>query len=702
MYVPLAKREVEKLSNHEGREPNRLIQEKSPYLLQHAYNPVDWYPWSDAAFAKARKEDKPIFLSIGYSTCHWCHVMERESFEDVEVAQLLNREYIAIKVDREERPDVDNIYMSVCQALTGHGGWPLTIIMTPEKEPFFAGTYFPKQAVQGMQGLMEILGQVARAWREEREQVLDAGRKITRAVQTQLKVSESGDLGKEELAEAYRQFKSTYDPQYGGFGTAPKFPRPHDLLFLLRYWKESGEPFALSMVEETLNGMRRGGIYDHVGFGFARYSVDREWLVPHFEKMLYDNALLAYAYLEAYQVTKKDAYAGTAREIFTYVLRGMTSPEGGFYSAEDADSEGEEGKFYVWNPSEVKEVLGEEAGELFCECYDITPHGNFEQKRSIPNRIHSSLEEIADRRGRDVEELREQLEVSREKLFRAREERVHPHKDDKILTSWNGLMIAALAKGARVLGDESYAEAAEKAASFILERLRDEKGRLLARYRDGEAAIPGYVDDYAFLVWGLIELYEATFRPRYLKSALELTREMLELFRDEEEGGLYFTGRDAEKLLTRTKEVYDGAVPSGNSVAALNLARLARLTGDTGLREQADRQIRAFAGSVGQAPTAFSFFLTAVQFFLGTPKEIVIAGPDGDHDTELMIRRVQQAFLPEAVLLYKPEGKGEEVTQLVPFLAEQGAIQGRATAYVCENYACMAPATTLEELAERL
>ncbi|GGA56833.1 thioredoxin domain-containing protein [Kroppenstedtia guangzhouensis] len=690
------------MSNHKGREPNRLIKEKSPYLLQHAYNPVDWYPWSEEAFKKAEKEDKPIFLSIGYSCCHWCHVMERESFEDVEVAHLLNRDYIAIKVDREERPDVDNIYMSVCQALTGHGGWPLTIIMTPEKEPFFAGTYFPKKAVQGMRGLMEILEQVARAWREEREQVLDAGRKITRVVQTQLNVTESGDLGKEELAEAYRQFKSTYDPQYGGFGDAPKFPRPHDLLFLLRYWKDSGEPFALSMVEHTLDGMRRGGIYDHVGFGFSRYSVDREWLVPHFEKMLYDNALLAYAYLEAHQATKKDAYARTAREIFSYVLRELTSEEGGFYSAEDADSEGEEGKFYVWDPSEVKEVLGEEAGELFCECYDITLHGNFEQKKSIPNRIHSSLKDIADRNGWEVEELREQLEMSRKKLFRAREERVHPHKDDKILTSWNGLMIAAFAKGARVLGNKSYAEAAEKSASFILKRLRDENGRLLARYRDGEAAIPGYVDDYAFLVWGLIELYEATFRPRYLQSALELTQEMLELFGDEEEGGLYFTGWDAEKLLTRTKEVYDGALPSGNSVAALNLARLARLTGDTGLREQADRQIRAFAGSVGQAPTAFSFFLTAVQFFLGAPKEIVIAGPDGDHETELMLRRVQQAFLPEAVLLFKPAGKGEEVTQLVPFLAEQSAIQGRATAYVCENYACMTPATTLEELEERL
>ncbi|PTX49607.1 hypothetical protein C8P63_1402 [Melghirimyces profundicolus] len=627
--------------------------------------------------------------------------MEKESFEDEEVAHLLNKEYVAVKVDREERPDVDSIYMSVCQALTGHGGWPLTIIMTPEQKPFFAGTYYPKKAVQGRPGLMEILEQVAQAWKDDREKVEDAGRKITHAVQTQLKVTEAGEVGKEEMDEAYRHFKSTYDPEYGGFGQEPKFPRPHDFLFLLRYWKENKEPFALSMVEHTLDAMRRGGIYDQIGYGFARYSVDRKWLVPHFEKMLYDNAMLVYAYLETHQATGDESYADTAREIFTYVLRDMTSPEGGFYSAEDADSEGVEGKFYVWTPEEVNEVLGEEEGELFSGYYDITPEGNFEGK-SIPNRIDQSLEGYAERTGLSVEDLKSRLEESREKLFRAREGRVHPHKDDKILTSWNGLMIAALAKGARVLGEDRFAEAASNSAEFILEKLRNKNGRLLARYRDGEAAIPGYLDDYAFLTWGLIELYEATFRPKHLRQALEITREMLELFGDEEEGGLYFTGKDAEKLITRTKEVYDGAIPSGNSVAALNLARLARLTGDPELREQADRQIKAFAGSIGNAPMAYSFFLTAVQFFQGSPKEIVIAGPDGDELTRNMLRHVQREFLPEAVLLYNPVGKGEDLTRLVPFTAEQQPLNGKATAYVCENFACRTPATNLAELENRL
>ncbi|OYD07132.1 thioredoxin domain-containing protein [Paludifilum halophilum] len=682
-------------------EPNRLIKEKSPYLLQHAYNPVDWYSWSEEAFEKARNEDKPIFLSIGYSTCHWCHVMERESFEDEEVAHLLNRWFVSIKVDREERPDVDHIYMSVCQALTGHGGWPLTIIMTPEKKPFFAGTYFPKTSMYGHNGLMEVLERIAQAWKDDRWKVLDVGEKITHAVQTQLKVTQAGELNHEVLEQAYRHFASSFDSEYGGFGGAPKFPRPHDFLFLLRYWKQEKETKALEMVEKTLDAMHRGGIYDHIGYGFARYSVDEKWLVPHFEKMLYDNALLAYVYLEAYQVTNQEVYARVAREIFSYVLRDMTSPEGGFYSAEDADSEGVEGKFYVWTPEEVKKVLGDEEGSLFCDSYDITPKGNFEGK-SIPNRIQGSLTSIASRHRLSEEELRDKLEESRQKLFEAREERIHPHKDDKVLTSWNGLMIAALAKGARVLGEEIYAEAAEKAVEWILRELRRSDGRLLARYRDGEAAILGYVDDYAFLTWGLIELYEATFQPENLKEAIRLSEEMLELFGDKEEGGLYFYGKDAEELLTRTKEVYDGATPSGNSVAALNLMRLARITGDPEWGKKADRQLKAFAGSVQQAPMAFSFFLTAFQFAAGPSKEIVIAGPEGDEATQSMLRRVQSDFLPEAVILFRPEGKADEITRLVPFTAEQRPIDGRATAYICRNYACRSPVTSLVELQEAI
>ncbi|GGE06595.1 thioredoxin domain-containing protein [Marinithermofilum abyssi] len=682
-------------------EPNRLIKEKSPYLLQHAYNPVDWYPWSEAAFEKAKQEDKPIFLSIGYSTCHWCHVMERESFEDDEVAELLNREFISIKVDREERPDVDNIYMTACQALTGQGGWPLTIIMTPDKKPFFAGTYFPKENMYNRAGLMEILERVAHLWKNEREKLLEAGEKVANALQHQLKTAEEGELVPEVMEEALEQFTGSFDHEYGGFGQEPKFPRPHDFLFLLRYWREKEEAKALYMVEKTLDAMHRGGIYDHIGFGFARYSVDRQWLVPHFEKMLYDNALLAYAYLETYQVTRNERYAQVAREIFTYVLRDMTSSEGGFYSAEDADSEGVEGKFYVWTPEEVKEVLGEKDGTLYCDVYDITPEGNFEGK-SIPNRIHYSFEALASAHGMSEEELEQKLESLRKKLFTAREQRVHPHKDDKILTSWNGLMIAALAKGARVLQEEKYAEAAEKAVDFIQEKLRREDGRLLARYRDGEAAFLGYLDDYAYLTWGLLELYEATFQPAYLREAVALSKEMLELFGDETDGGLFFYGKDGEQLLTRTKEIYDGATPSGNAVAALNLARLARLTGDLALRDAAERLMKSFAGSVDRSPMAHTFYLVALHFMLAKPKEIVVVGPDGDETVESMLHYVQSRFLPEAVIAYKEDGNSAELSRLLPFTEEQRAVNGRATAYVCRNYACRQPATNLEELQQQL
>lgn len=683
------------------RKSNHLVHEKSPYLLQHAHNPVDWYPWSEEAFEKAQREDKPIFLSIGYSTCHWCHVMEGESFEDEEVAELLNDSFVSIKVDREERPDIDHIYMAVCQGLTGQGGWPLTVIMTPEKKPFFAGTYFPKHSMYGRNGLTDILNQVSQAWQKERDKVLDAGEKITEALQTRLKTTESGKWSEDMLDQAYREFRSSFDSRYGGFGGAPKFPRPHDLMFLLRYWKKKNEPTALEMVEKTLEGMVQGGIWDHIGFGFARYAVDEKWLVPHFEKMLYDNALLAYTFVETYQATGKDLYAQVAQDIFTYVLRDMTHPEGGFYSAEDADSEGEEGKFYLWTPDEVEDVLGEEEGALFCECLDITPGGNFEGK-SIPNRLYDTLEGVASRHELSPKELKERLDSSRRHLFDAREKRVHPHKDDKVLTSWNGLMIAALARGARALGVAEYAQVAEKAVEFLFRRLQKKDGRLLARYREGESALLGYVDDYAFLVWGLLELYEATFRSRYLQEAIRLSRDMLDLFGDKEAGGLFFYGKDGEKLLTRTKEVYDGATPSGNSVAALNLVRLARITGEPEWSREAHRQLEAFGGSVSQTPMAFSFYLTAIQFVLGESQEIVIAGRRGEKEAQEMLRYVQSLFLPNAVVLFREENKAEELSKLVPYTAERNMMEGKATAYVCRNYACQAPITMLETLQRKL
>ncbi|HQA48726.1 MAG TPA: thioredoxin domain-containing protein, partial [Bacillota bacterium] len=556
-----------------SRKTNRLIHEKSPYLLQHAHNPVDWYPWGEEAFEKAKLEDKPIFLSIGYSTCHWCHVMERESFEDEEVAKVLNDYYVSIKVDREERPDIDSIYMSVCQAVTGQGGWPLTIIMTPDEKPFFAGTYFPKSGKYGYPGLVELLLRIKDAWDTERDRLVETGSNITEAIKNSPRRIDGEKLGQETAERALRGFRNSFDEVYGGFGGAPKFPTPHNLYFLLRYWKASGNGTALIMVEKTLESMYKGGLFDHIGFGFSRYSTDGKWLVPHFEKMLYDNALLAYAYTEAYQATGKDIYKDIARKIFTYVLRDMTSTGGGFYSAEDADSEGEEGKFYLWQPEEVKEAAGEEDGKLFCDWYGISPAGNFEGK-SIPNLIGRDLGILYEDKA-----LARRLDGVREKLFMYREKRIRPHRDDKILTSWNGLMIAALALGGRAFHSDEYIKAAEAAYGFIQRNLVRGDGRLLARYRDGESAFPAYLDDYAFLVWGLIELYRATFKTGYLKRALELNRDMLDLFWDEREGGLFLYGEDSEQLIMRPKEVYDGALPSGNSVALYNMLRLSRMTG---------------------------------------------------------------------------------------------------------------------------
>lgn len=649
--------------------PNRLINEKSPYLLQHAHNPVDWYPWGDEAFAKAKADDKPIFLSIGYSTCHWCHVMERESFEDEEVAALLNEHFVSIKVDREERPDIDTIYMSVCQAITGHGGWPLTIIMTPDKKPFYAGTYFPKRDARGMPGLMTILSRLAELWQENKEDLITSGNKITEAVSSQMFVHVSGEIDQHILDQAYEIYKNRFDPVYGGFGSAPKFPTPHNLSYLLRYWKMTGKKQALEMVEKTLESMYRGGIFDHIGYGFARYSVDQKWLVPHFEKMLYDNALLAIAYLEAYQATGKDFYKNVAENIFEYVIRDMTSPEGAFYSAEDADSEGEEGKFYVWSEEEIKEVLGESLGRHYCEEYDITPRGNFEGK-SIPNLIKTGL--IVG------------YEEAREKLFAQREQRVHPFKDDKILTAWNGLMIAALAFGARVLAEPKYADAAEKATAFIQTHLCREDGRLLARFRKGEAAYLGYLDDYSFFTWGLIELYEATFKAQYLESALKLSRDMLKLFWDEQEGGFYLYGTDAENLIARPKEIYDGAMPSGNSVAALNLLRLARLTESPELKQLAEKQLTAFGGSVFESPTGYSHFLMAVWFNLTPPIDIKITGSLDSRETRDMIKAINRPFSPETIITLKS--------------TEDKAISEKTLAYICKDFTCQPPVDSAEAL----
>jgi uncharacterized protein YyaL (SSP411 family) len=672
-----------------SRKTNRLIHEKSPYLLQHAHNPVDWYPWGEEAFEKAKLEDKPIFLSIGYSTCHWCHVMERESFEDEEVAKVLNDYYVSIKVDREERPDIDSIYMSVCQAVTGQGGWPLTIIMTPDEKPFFAGTYFPKSGKYGYPGLVELLLRIKDAWDTERDRLVETGSNITEAIKNSPRRIDGEKLGQETAERALRGFRNSFDEVYGGFGGAPKFPTPHNLYFLLRYWKASGNGTALIMVEKTLESMYKGGLFDHIGFGFSRYSTDGKWLVPHFEKMLYDNALLAYAYTEAYQATGKDIYKDIARKIFTYVLRDMTSAGGGFYSAEDADSEGEEGKFYLWQPEEVKEAAGEEDGKLFCDWYGISPAGNFEGK-SIPNLIGRDLGILYEDKA-----LARRLDGVREKLFMYREKRIRPHRDDKILTSWNGLMIAALALGGRAFHSDEYIKAAEAAYGFIQRNLVRGDGRLLARYRDGESAFPAYLDDYAFLVWGLIELYRATFKTGYLKRALELNRDMLDLFWDEREGGLFLYGEDSEQLIMRPKEVYDGALPSGNSVALYNMLRLSRMTGDTQIEERARQVMETFGGEVGYNPTAHSFFMSALLFSLQPTREVVITARSRE-DAQGMLDRINGSFVPFATFLLNTGD--EELHEIAPFTREQKMVEQKPTAYVCKDFTCLEPVTEVDAL----
>ncbi|MBN1346898.1 MAG: thioredoxin domain-containing protein [Phycisphaerae bacterium] len=689
---------------------NRLQYEKSPYLLQHAGNPVDWYAWCDEAFEKARLESKPVFLSIGYSTCHWCHVMAHESFEDDEVARLMNDAFVCIKVDREERPDVDGVYMTVCQMMTGGGGWPLTIVMTPDKRPFFAATYIPKDSRFGRMGMLQIIPKIKELWTSKQGEVLQSANQISAAV-SEASPSGAGEaLDAGVLNAALQQLAHRFDDRMGGFGDAPKFPTPHNLTLLLRGWKRSGNETPLAMVEKTLQAMRRGGIWDHVGFGFHRYSTDRHWLVPHFEKMLYDQALLAIAYLETYQATGNDEYAETAREILAYVLGGMTSPEGGFYCAEDADSEGVEGKFYVWTEAEVRQVLDKDAADLAIRAYNITKEGNYADEATghrtgtnIPH-LTQPIAQLAAELGLDEPKLRKRLETARQALFEHRAHRVHPHKDDKILTDWNGLMIAALARGAQVLDDGRYAEAADRAADFVLKTLGTPEGRLLHRFRDGHAGLAAHLDDYAFVVWGLLELYEATFDTRRLRSAVELTDDMLERFWDETSGGLFFTADDAEKLLVRQKDVYDGAIPSGNAVAMLNLPRLARITGNTDYERRAEQIGRAFSKTVRQAPAGHTHLITALDFAVGPTHEIVIAGDPSADDTKAMLGALRRRFIPnKVVLLRRPSGTdGDEIVKIAPWLEGHTAIDGKSTAYVCTDHQCKLPTTAVDKMLEML
>ncbi len=690
------------------KNPNHLIDEKSPYLLQHAYNPVGWYPWGEEAFEKARKENKPIFLSIGYSTCHWCHVMEHESFEDSTVAAEMNKTFISIKVDREERPDIDNIYMTVCQMLTGSGGWPLTIIMTPDKKPFYAGTYFPKETRFGRIGIIELTKKIRASWISDREKINTSAEQITSAIQSIDKKLDNSEITEEATHNAFEQFSKRFDNKFGGFGNSPKFPSPHNLTFLLRYWKQAGNTDALKMVEQTLTSMRRGGIFDHIGFGFHRYSTDREWLLPHFEKMLYDQAQLINAYIETYQATQNKEYANVAEEIIEYVLRDMTSPEGGFYSAEDADSEGIEGKFYVWSVDEIREVLDVKETQLFITTYNLTKHGNFTEEstktetgENIPH-LKNSITETAKKIKLNEIELESRLESIRQKLFAVRENRVHPYKDDKILTDWNGLMIAALAKTARVLNNEQIEDVAVKSMNYILTKMRKPDGRLLHRSRDGEVSIVATIDDYAFVIWGLLELYETTFNLKYLKVAIKLQEIQNNYFWDTKNGGYFFTANDAEKLLTRNKDIYDGAIPSGNSVSFNNLLKLGKLTANSNFEDLASQMSKTFSDAVNKAPSGTTMMLQGINFAIGNSSEVIIVGDKNSAEAKELLKKINREFLPNKVVLFKSGNNQAELEEIAPFSKDYKVGNEKLLVYVCQNFNCNIPISDIKTVLKLL
>ncbi len=678
---------------------NRLAREKSPYLLQHAHNPVDWYPWSDEAFETAARENKPVFLSIGYATCHWCHVMERESFENEDIAQVLNQHFVAVKVDREERPDIDRFYMLFVQASTGSGGWPMSVWLTPDRKPFFGGTYFPPDNRWGRPGFRAVLENLARAWKEDRARVEESGAKVIEQLREYAKLGEAADTpGPEVLDRAYQGFRRMFDARLGGFGSAPKFPRPSVHNFLVRHYSATKNEDALEMVLTTLQEMEKGGMNDQIGGGFHRYSVDAHWFVPHFEKMLYDQAQLAVSYLEAFQITRDGQYATAARAIFRYVLRDMTDPGGGFYSAEDADSAADpaqlhhksEGAFYIWTKSEIDEALGAEDAALFCDRYgvreggnvDEDPHGEF-RGRNILFQAHPIPDDAAPR-----------LKRAAEKLLAIRARRPRPVLDDKILSSWNGMMISAFAKGAQILGDDAYAQAARAAADFLRRHLWVEQGDsqrqiLLRRHREGESAIDGFLDDYAFTGLGLLDLYEAAFDSRDLAWATQLAERIIALFEDGENGGFFSSG--AGSTLLRLKDDYDGAEPSGNSAAVMLLLRLSRMTDRAEFRASAERALRAFSSRMQEAGTGLPQMLVARSYTLATPREIVLAGPADHPEMRAMLAAVRRRFMPAAVVL-----RSEDTPVPRP------ALDGTPTAYVCENFACQLPVTNAAALDDLL
>ncbi|MHC4738870.1 MAG: thioredoxin domain-containing protein [Planctomycetota bacterium] len=674
---------------------NRLIKESSPYLQQHAHNPVDWYPWGSEAFEQAQKEGKPIFLSIGYSTCHWCHVMEQESFENEQIAKIMNEHFICIKVDREQRPDVDQIYMDAVVMMTGSGGWPLSIFLTPDGKPFYGGTYFPPKDMFGRTGFERLLLVITDAWKNRQQELVDSADKLSKLLRSSTNSTEKKELSPQILKQAFTHFQNIFDTVNGGFGIAPKFPQPTNLSILLCYWQRTAEKQALEMVEKTLSMMAKGGIYDHIGGGFHRYATDTRWLIPHFEKMLYDQALLSKVYLQTYQVTKNWEYSRIAREVFDYVLRDMTDADDGFYSAEDADSEGKEGTFYLWTPKQVAFVLDKEQAKLFNTCYGVTNKGNFEEGKTILH-ISTSIEQLGKEFNKNPKDIEDVLADIRSRVLEERQKRIRPHRDDKVITAWNGLMISSLAYGGVLLEEEKYITAAKRSAEFILSTLY-KNGRLMRYYRDGRVVEKAFLDDYAFMILGLLDLYEATFDAKWLIEAKKLGEEMIELFSDSEGGGFFLTGKDGEKLIARTKPSSDGAVPSGNSIAALVLLKLGRLTMNQRFIEQGGRILEIFQQQLEQSPAYSSAMLLALNFWLGPTQEIVIAGNTNTKDTRQMLQLVRSYFLPNAVVLL--QGQQEPVIEeIIPFIRSQVAIDGKTTAYVCENYVCKRPVNSIDEL----
>ncbi len=697
-----------------GKKPNRLIDEKSPYLLQHAFNPVNWLPWGDEAFALAKAQNKPIFLSIGYSTCHWCHVMAHESFENEEIARYLNAHFICIKVDREERPDIDRIYMAATQAMTGGGGWPMSVFLLPDRTPFYAGTYFPPGSKYGRPGFFDLLEGIHQGWQDDPSRIQKNAQQMEKYLQDMAGTKDSEALDAAVFETAFKQMHSIFDKKYGGFGTAPKFPRPVVFNFLLRYSHRTGNKLALQMTTDTLRHMADGGMYDLLGGGFHRYSVDGQWRVPHFEKMLYDQAQLAYSYFEAFQLSGEENFRQVGREILDYVLHDMTGPEGGFYSAEDADSQEPddpdqhgEGAFYTWKEDEINTVLGPEVAALFSYRYGVKETGNalddpmheFTGKNIFFSR--HSTKETAEKFGKSRDEVSQILDASREKLYQVRLKRPRPHLDDKVICAWNGLMISAFAKGYQVTGDVRYLVAAQKAADFIVTTLFDEKSQtLLRRYRQGEAALPAQLDDYAFFVQGLIDLYGASFDTDYLEWALTLTEKQLELFSDER-GGFFETSGTDSSLLVRMKDDYDGAEPAANSVAVLNLLRLAPFGRDE-WKEKAKDAVEAFSGPINRFPAAMPQMLAAYDFYQDKPRQVIIAGDRKAAATVKMVAELHLLYLPNTLFMLVDGESTGILAEKMPVITSLTPINGKATAYICENFTCSLPTSDVAEMVERL